>query len=143
MKTITNILFFVSVLVLTSCNKQDTRIHLRSEVASDTLADNIVTRPVAYAFSALIGEGIEITEAVTRKNETGILELYVNGFNRSQHTKRFKYRVEWLDKDGLLIQTKTSVWLRVSAIGKSPFSFKVVAPTPEAVNFRMDTKKWE
>lgn len=144
MKTITNILFFVSVLVLMSCNKQqDTRIHLRSEVASDTLADNIVPRPVAYAFSTLIGEGIEITEAIIRRNETGILELYVNGFNRSQHTKRFKYRVEWLDKDGLLIQTKTSVWLRMSAMGKSPFSFKVVAPKQEAVNFRMDTKKWE
>jgi uncharacterized protein YcfL len=144
MKTITNILLFVSVLVLMSCNKQqDSRIHLRSEVASDTLTDNIVTRPVAYAFSALIGEGIEITEAVTRTNEAGLLELHVNGFNRSQHTKRFKYRVEWLDKDGLLIQTKTSVWLRMSAIGKSPFSFKVVAPTPDAVNFRMDTKKWE
>jgi len=144
MKTITNILFFVSVLVLMSCNKQqDTRIHLRSEVASDTLADNIVTRPVAYAFSALIGEGIEITEAVMRRNKGELLELNVNGFNNSQFTKKFQYRVEWLDKDGLLIQTKTSVWLRMSATGKSPFSFKVVAPKQEAVNFRMDTKKWE
>ena len=144
MKTITNILFFVSVLVLMSCNKQqDTRIHLRSEVASDTLADNIVTRPVAYAFSTLIGEGIEITEAVMRRNKGELLELNVNGFNNSQFTKKFQYRVEWLDKDGLLIQTKTSVWLRMSATGKSPFSFKVVAPKQEAVNFRMDTKKWE
>jgi len=144
MKTITNILLFAVAVVFISCNEQqDSRIHLRSEVKSDNLADNIVTRPVAYAFSALIGEGIEITEAVTRRNDAGLLELHVNGINRSQYTKRFKYRVEWLDKDGLLIQTKTSVWLRTSAMGKSPFSFKVVAPTPDAVNFRMDTKKWE
>jgi uncharacterized protein YcfL len=145
MKTITNILLFALALVVMSCNEQqrDPRIHLREEVRSDNLVDNIVTRPVAHAFSALIGEGIEITEAVTRRNKAGILELYVSGFNRSYKTRRFKYRVEWLDENGLLIQTKTSVWLRTSAMGKSPFSFKVVAPTPKAVNFRMDTRKWE
>jgi len=143
MKTITNILLFGIAVMITGCHERDPRIHLRPEVRSDSLIDNIVTRPVAYAFSALIGEGIEITEAITRRNNAGFLELYVNGFNRSYQTRRFKYRVEWLDEDGLLIQTKTSVWLRTSAMGKSPFSFKVVAPTPKAVNFRMDTKKWE
>jgi len=143
MKTITNVLLLVFAVVIISCHEQDTRIHLREGVKSDNLADNIVTRPVAFAFSALIGEGIEITEAVTRINKAGLLELHINGYNRSYKTRRFKYRVEWLDKDGLLIQTKTSVWLRMSAMGKSPFSFKVVAPTPEAVNFRMDTRKWE
>jgi len=145
MKTITNILLFALALVVMSCHEQqrDPRIHLREEVRSDNLVDNIVTRPVAHAFSALFGEGIEITEAVTRRNKAGILELYVNGHNRSYKTRRFKYRVEWLDENGLLIQTKTSVWLRMSAMGKSPFSFKVVAPSPKAVNFRMDTRKWE
>ena len=143
MKTITNILLFAVALVFISCNEQASQIHLRSEVASDNLANNIVTRPVAFAFSALIGEGIEVTEAVTRRNQAGFLELHINGFNRSQFTKKFQYRVEWLDQDNLLIQTKTSVWQRMSAMGKSPFSFKVVAPRKEAVNFRMDTRKWE
>jgi uncharacterized protein YcfL len=143
MKTITNILLCGLVLALISCEEQASQIHLRSEVVSDNLADNIVTRPVAYAFSALIGEGIEVNQAVMRRNNAGNLELNVNGFNHSQFIKQFKYRVEWLDKDGVVIQTKTSVWLRMSAMGKSPFSFKVVAPTPDAVNFRMDTQKWE
>jgi uncharacterized protein YcfL len=143
MKTITNILLCSLVLMFVSCEEQASQIHLRSEVASDNLADNIVTRPVAFAFSALIGEGIEVNKAVMRRNNAGNLELNVDGFNHSQFIKQFKYRVEWLDKDGVVIQTKTSVWLRMSAMGKSPFSFKVVAPTPDAVNFRMDTQKWE
>ena len=142
MKTITNIMLFVIAVMITGCHEHDSRIHLREAVGSDSLIDNIVTRPVAYAFSALIGEGIEITEAVMKRNDAGFLELHVNGFNRSYKTRRFRYRVEWLDENGLLIQTKTSVWLPMSAMGKSPFSFKVVAPRPEAVNFRMDTKKW-
>jgi len=144
MKTITNILLFAAAVALISCDEpQGSKIHLRADVKSDNLVDNIVTRPVAYAFSALIGEGIEVTDAVLRRNQAGLLELNVNGINHSQFTRKFRYRVEWLDQDGQLIQTKTSVWLRMSAMGKSTFSFKVVAPRPDAVNFRMDTRKWE
>jgi len=129
---------------LYGCYKTHERgIHLREGIRSDSLGSNIVTRPVAHAFSALIGEGIEIKEAVMRRNRAGFLELQVSGFNKSYKTKRFRYRVEWLDNDGFLISSKTSVWLRMSAMGKSPFSFTVVAPRPEAVNFRMDTRKWE
>ena len=126
------------------CQKQnDSRIHVREGVASDTLGSNIVTRPVVHAFSALIGEGIEVTQAVTRKSDAGFLELYVQGNNKSFKTKRFRYRVEWLDADGLILETRTSVWLPFSAMGKSPFSIKSVAPRTQAVDFRMDTRKWE
>ena len=135
----------IALIVFSSgCQKQnDSRIHVREGVASDTLGSNIVTRPVVRAFSDLIGEGIEVTQAVTRKNDAGFLELYVNGHNKSYRTKRFRYRVEWLDADGLTIETKTSVWLPMSAMGNSPFSIKAVAPRPQAVDFRMDTRKWE
>ena len=132
------------VVCLYGCYKpQDPRIHAREGIRSDTLESNIVTRPVAHAFSALIGEGIVIKEAVMRRNRAGLLELQVSGLNKSYNTKRFRYRVEWLDNEGFVIESKTSVWLPMSAMGKSPFSFTVVAPRPEAVNFRMDTRKWE
>jgi uncharacterized protein YcfL len=135
----------IALIVFSSgCQKQnDSRIHVREGVASDTLGSNIVTRPVTHAFSALIGEGIEVTNAVTRMSDAGFLELYVNGNNKSYQTKRFRYRVEWLDADGLQIETKTSVWLPYSAMGKSPFTIKAVAPRKQAVDFRMDTRKWE
>jgi len=139
------ILFYISVVFLAiGCGEErEPRIKVREGVGSDSLISNVVTRPVVKAFSSLIGAGIVIDEAVARRNDAGFLELHVNGHNKSYNTKRFRYRVEWLDSDGLVIETKTSVWLRVSAMGKSPFSFKVVAPRTEAVDFRMDTKKWE
>lgn len=137
-------ILIVWTLLISGCSRQnDSRIHVREGVGSDTLGSNIVTRPVAHAFSALIGERIEVTEAVTRRNDAGFLELYVSGVNKSYDTKRFRYRVEWLDADGLLIETKTSTWLPMSATGKAPFSFKVTAPRTNAVDFRMDTRKWE
>jgi len=138
-------ILIVGTLLISGCSshENDPRIHVREGVASDTPGSNIVTRPIRHAFSALVGDGIEVTEAVTRRNDAGFLELYVTGENKSYNTKRFRYRVEWLDADGLLIETKTSTWLPMSATGKAPFSFKVTAPRTNAVDFRMDTRKWE
>ncbi len=143
MKTITNILLVALAFTFTACDQPTEKIHIRDEIRSDDLASNIVTRPVAYFFSALIGEGIEIDEAILMNNDSGFLELNINGHNRSYNTKRFRYKIEWLDANGLMIQTKTSTWLPQSAMGKSSFSLKAVAPRVEAVDFRMDTKKWE
>lgn len=143
MRTITNILLVAIVFTFAACDQQPAKIHVREGIRSDDLVNNIVTRPVAHAFSAIIGEGIEIDEAILARNDTGYLELNINGHNRSYNTKRFRYKIEWLDKNGLMIQTKTSTWLPASATGKSSFSLKAVAPRVEAVDFRMDTKKWE
>ncbi len=80
-------LLIALIVFASGCRKpSDSRIHLREGVGSDTLGSNIVTKPVVHAFSALIGEGIEVTEAVTRKNNAGFLELYVNGHNKSYRT---------------------------------------------------------
>ena len=138
------ILLTMLVVLACGCSKSgDSRIYMREGVGSDTLGSNIVTRPVTHAFSAIIGEGLEVTEAVTRRNAAGFLELYVTGYNKAYDTKRFQYKVDWLDADGLPVETKTSTWLPMSATGKTTFSFKVVAPRTEAVDFRMDTRKWE
>jgi uncharacterized protein YcfL len=143
MKTITNILLAALVFTFAACDQQPNKINLRSGIGSDNLGSNIVTKPIAYLFSGLIGEGIEIDKAILGRNDTGFLELNINGHNRSYNTKRFRYKIEWLDANGLMIQTKTSTWLPHSATGKSSFSIKAVAPRVEAVDFRMDTKKWE
>ena len=143
MRTMLSVLLVVGSVVLVGCNEQDSNIHLREGVKSDSLLDNVVTRPVANAFSALIGEGIEIKEAIMIRNKDGFMELNVNGFNRSSSVRKFRYRVEWLDTNGIVLQNRTSVWQRASAMGKSPFAIRAVAPRTEAVNFRMDTRKWE
>lgn len=149
MRIILYLLFILIAIGAIGCKApQASKINMRAEVRSDSLTNNIVTRPVAYAFSGLIGEGIEVTESTLKTNDAGFLELHIKGYNRSQGTKRFWYKVEWLDKDNSLIQSKTSVWLPMSAMGKSMgkphfFDIKAVAPRPEAVDFRVETKKWE
>src|SRR4030042_4804884 len=140
MKKLVLVLLMLMVLAPGCYKPHDQRISVQEGIRSDSLDNNIVTRPVAHAFSALVGEGLEITEAVMRRNDAGFIELYVSGVNTSYNTKRFRYLVEWLDADGLIVGTKTTTWLPMSAMGKSPFSFKVVAPRTNAVNFRMDKR---
>ncbi|MFH1371259.1 MAG: YcfL family protein [Planctomycetota bacterium] len=123
-----------------SCQTQEKGVILQEGVGSDNLANNVVTRPVIHAFSALIGEGIEIRQAVSYVNKDGFMQLDVNGYNKSFQTRRFEYKVEWLDASGLLIDSATNKWLLTSAAGKSPFTIKAIAPRTGAVDFRLNTR---
>jgi len=142
MKLLLYAVLSVVILCPLGCySPHEERVKLHEGVGSDTIVDNIVTRPVAYAFSALIGQGIEVRQAVTHINKDGFLELEIAGYNESYDTRRFEYKVEWLDITGLTIDSKTSVWQQTSAAGKSPFAIKAVAPRTSAVNFRMNTRQ--
>ena len=139
------IMLIALMILVCGCGEkqQDPRIKLQEGVASDTLGSNIVTKPVQHAFSALIGERIEVTRAVTRRNNADFLELQVELYNNSFNTERFQYKVEWVDADGLIIGSKTNVWLNKSISGKSNGTIMATAPNASAVDFRMNTRNQE
>jgi uncharacterized protein YcfL len=134
--------FVVSAVLLNGCGESgDKRVNLDTGVKSDNLANNALTRPVYGAFSLLIGEGIDLKDVKVFTNDAGFMEVQATGYNRAIYTKRFDYKVEWLDKNGVVVDSKASVWLPVSAKAKSTFSFKTVAPSKDVVDFRMNTRK--
>ena len=141
MKLTLYVLLLTTALCLAGCQQQEKGVILHEGVASDNVASNIVTQPIILAFSAIIGEGIEIDRAVTYVNKDGFMELEVAGHNRSFNTRRVEYKVEWLDKSGMVIDSVTNKWMLTSAAGKSPFTIKAVAPRTDAVDFRMNTRK--
>lgn len=138
------LLFAVLAILAAGCPQQgDPRVHTRSGVGSDSVVSNVVTRPIQQALDAVTGRGIVVADVSTSRNESGFLVVQVNGYNQSMDTKRFRYRFEWLDESGNLLETKTSVWLSFSVTGNQPFNIRAIAPRTEAVTFRMDTRKWE
>jgi len=143
MKIVLNVLLAVCIVGFLGCNEQnkDPRVNNREQVRSDDLGNNALFRPVANAFSALIGEGIEITDVQKRINQGGFAEIFILGYNKSPQKKTFEVKVEWVDSDGMMIDTQTTAWQMVSAMGHSNFSYKSVAPRTEAVDFRIDTRK--
>ncbi len=137
------LLFFVaSAVFLNSCGEyKDNRVNLDTGVKSDNLANNALTRPVYGAFSLLIGEGIDLKDVKVFRNDADFMEVQVTGYNRAIYTKRFDYKIDWLDKNGVAVDSKASVWQRVSAKSRTTFSFKAVAPTKDVVDFRINTRK--
>lgn len=144
MKKYLLLLFFaVSAVLLNACNKEygDKRVNLDSSVKSDTLVDNYLTRVVYGAFSLLAGEGIDLKDVKVFTNNAGFMEIQVTGYNRAVYTKRFDYKIDWLDKNSVTVDSKASVWRSVSAKSKTTFSFKAVAPSKDVADFRMNTRK--
>ena len=144
MKKLGVMLILIMILVPACGSKQtDSRISVQEGVANDTIGNNIITRPIVHAFSALVGDRINITNAVTRRNNAGFLELQIEGYNKSFDTQRFQYKVEWLDADGFKIDSKASIWTPKSVTGKSNFTITATAPNANAVDFRMNTRDQE
>ncbi len=134
------------LIAMSGCQHQqpaDARVHTREGVGSDSLGRNIVTRPIQEALDKITGRGIVISNVLTSRNNSGLLDVQVNGYNESMDPKRFRYRFEWLDESGRILETKTSTWLPFSVMGNASFSIKATAPRPQAANFRMDTRRWE
>ena len=135
----------VMLILLPGCGKeqQDSRIKVQEGVASDTLGSNIITKPVMHAFSALVGDRIEVTNAAMRRNMSDILELQVEFYNKSYNTERFEYTVEWYDADGFKIKSNTDNWTKKAVAGKSNGRITAIAPNPNAVDFKMNTRNQE
>ena len=133
----------IVALVLGGCASKpsDERINMGYGVGSSTLGYNTIARSIGMVISALLGEGVDITEVIEAQTPEGYLDVQMKGYNKAYGIKRFDYRVEWLDSNGMVIPTKTSVWIPVSAMGKSEVTFRFIAPRKEAVDFRINTRK--
>ena len=143
MEILLKLLCVTMIFIAVGCGENEQTVNLRRGVKNESLTNNVIVSPIAFACSALLGEGIAVDEALKTNNDKGILELYVKGHNNSRFTKRFWYRPEWIDKNGMTIPSRTGVWIPMSVTGKSKYTFKVVAPTEQAVDVKIDTKKWE
>jgi len=131
-----------AALMGTGCHpgSSDPRVNTAQGVQSDTLRNNIITRPIGEFVSVMVGEGIEVKDVKERNTEAGFLEIQISGYNHSTARKLFDYKVEWLDKDGMIVDTAMSRWIQMSAMPKSVFAFKAIGPHPRAVSWRINTR---
>ncbi len=133
---------YLASLCLLGCHpgSNDPRVNTPTGVKSDTPGDSVITRTVGAIVDFFIRPGIEITEVIDRRNDDGFLEVQVSGYNHNKKRKVFDYRVEWLDEDGMVVPTPMTTWVPKSAMPQTNFSFRVIAPYPQASNFRIETR---
>ncbi len=98
------ILVILAAVMVGGCyQQQDPRVQIGEGVRSDTLDNNIVTRAVAGAFEAFVPQGIELREVQVFRNKSNLMEIHIGVHNKSMVTRRFDYRVEWLDGNGVVV----------------------------------------
>lgn len=135
------LLLLCALAIISGCYKQyDPNVTLGTRVRSDDILNNIITRPIGGLVSILIGEGIVVNGVREVRTPEGFLEVQVSGVNKSQFKKIFEYRTDWLDTNGMLIDTEVSKWTTMSVMPRSSFQFKVTAPIADANDYRINTR---
>ena len=68
---------------------------------------------------------------------TGFTKVQIELLNKSSSAYSFRYRFDWFDDKGMLVQSPTSSWIDRRIQGKQPMSILSVAPTEAAKDFRV------
>jgi uncharacterized protein YcfL len=86
-------------------------------------------------------ETLKQRAAVVQLNEAtvgnGLLKIQVELLNRTDARQLVNYRFDWIDNAGMQVDTSLSNWKAVSLAGKESKLISAVAPTPDAVDFRL------
>lgn len=129
------------MMCIAGCYQQhDPDVTLQKGVRSGSWDNNVITRPIGSLISFLISEGVKVTNVKEVRTPEGFLQVQVSGFNVSAFKKRFEYRAEWLDANGMIIDSVMSKWMPMSVPSESEFSFKVISPSPKAADYRINTR---
>lgn len=67
----------------------------------------------------------------------GLLKIQAEILNTTNSRKEFNYRFDWIDDEGMVIDTLLSNWKRMSLAGQESSFVSAVAPTQRAVDFRL------
>lgn len=67
----------------------------------------------------------------------GLRRIQANVANVSDGRTFFQYRYDWFDADGFVIEGPASAWTRQSILAGQRVSLTGIAPTPEAVDWRL------
>ena len=82
---------------------------------------------------------ISIASVHTRFNN-GLLEVQLNGLNKSFRDIQLHYKIDWLDEAGFQVATPNSAWLMKRITGKEPFQLSALAQSPKIKNFKFFLK---
>jgi len=76
---------------------------------------------------------IGVNEAVTAN---GYKKVQVEVYNKTRRARRFTYKVEWFDADGMIITSASDNRTPITIEGGQKRSVAVLATSPKAVDFR-------
>jgi len=82
----------------------------------------------------MVGRRIKVVEYNARKRD-GQLQVQITAQNVTKKDCQFEYRFQWLDKDGMSVDTTTTVWQPASISAMEKAFLKGMAPTRSVEDF--------
>ena len=123
-------LFIVTIFMI-GCKTVNTAERAAPRATAQVVQDHRVVTDSSLANKGLI---VQIREATAGGN---LLKIQAEIVNTTSSRHQVNYRFEWIDQDGMVIDTSMSRWTQISLAGKESTAISSVAPTPKAVDFRL------
>lgn len=79
----------------------------------------------------------EVVEVRETRVSNGLLKVQAQLKNRDTSKRRVNYRFDWLNKDGMVVDSPTSTWSQEVLQGKEAVWVSGVAPNSNVNNFRL------
>jgi uncharacterized protein YcfL len=98
--------------------------------------------------SKILKGWLTVTEVTTVRGENDLLSAQVTAQNTTRKDCQFEYRFEWIDKNGLTINTVMTTWVPINVSGMEKARMRAVAPSKAAtdfiliVRFRRSSERW-
>lgn len=117
-------------LLLSGCNTVNTVTRGQPVGQPDVIADD---RIITDSGLNNIAQIVRLSQSRTAADH---LKIQVELFNNSRSVNSFRYRFEWLDGDGMLIEHIADNWELVTMEGKESRLITEVSPHQRAQDFR-------
>ena len=87
-----------------------------------------------------LGTDVWVTDVRMAKGSADHYTLQANVVNNTRSVAQLKYRVVWLDENGVEFSSVNAQWRDISISAKDIMGLKSVAPTPTTADFRIHIK---
>lgn len=78
-----------------------------------------------------------VLDVIEGRTAEGVLKIQVEVQNLKRKRKEINWKIEWVDEQGMLIQSQMTRWSRLSLAGNERGYISAIAPTPQATDFRL------
>lgn len=90
-----------------------------------------------------VSSSVWVTDVRYGQGASDHYTLQANVVNTTSSIQKLKYRVVWLNGEGIEIASTTANWQDISISGKDIAGLKAVAPIPGLLDFRIHIKAGE
>jgi len=135
MKILPSLLLFTASLALSACSTPTNTVERANPEATPTVVDSRVT-----IFDSGLARRLDLVE-VNEAQAGDLLQVQATFRNKQVKPRAFSYQFQWIQQNGMVVQSPTPVWRRGFIEGGQTISVAGTAPKPGVVDFRLSLRE--